>query len=277
MSDRPKTKVFSNISSFSAWANLGKELRLANQKTAPDWWSVQKLIDAAQPILQENMDKARRLLERSNQLFAPLKDPFEIPLGLHRWLSVEREEAYSDWLAWIIEQLSSPETIVGFLCGETPADLVSQCVGQLKVYRETVFSTAQSVRRTDIEICFGAKRTILIEVKMVDTDEVSDQQLSDQRSYATDFEKRLLLVPSGNLSEGRKFFTLVLWKDICLRLRKLIPSLSRENITIAAMVSAFVGAVEQNVLRLPPKSEWYFVTSAILDHLSTSLEGSGDD
>ena len=149
-----------NTQCVAKWASLGRQLRSANQKAVPSWLSVQKLIDATQPILQENRNEARRLLEASNHIFAPLKDPFETSLGLHRWLSGEREEAYSDWLAWIIEELATPESIIQLLCGERAAELVSKCTSPLSVHRETVFETAESVRRTDIEICFGQKRAI---------------------------------------------------------------------------------------------------------------------
>jgi hypothetical protein len=82
----------------------------------------------------------------------------------------------------------------------------------------------------------------------------------------------VLLTASGEPNAGMKDFQLVLWRDICLRLRRLIPSICRENITVAALVLGFVAAVEQNVLSLPAKSEWHFVTSAVLDHLTASVE-----
>jgi hypothetical protein len=262
-----------NTNPLTKWASVGRQLRSANQKAVPSWLSVQKLIDATQPILQENRNEARRLLEASNRLFAPLKDPFETPLGLHRWLSGGREEAYSDWFAWIIEQLATPETIAPLLCGGSASDLVKQCAGPLTVHRETIFVTAESLRRTDIEIYFGHKRAILVEVKMIEADKVDEEQLYDQAHYGADFEKRLLLVPSGEVGTVSADFDLILWRDVCLRLRRLVPSICRKNVSIAAMVLAFVGAVEQNLLNLPTKHEWYLVTSSTLDYLRQSLEG----
>jgi hypothetical protein len=268
-----------NAESLATWASLGRTLRTANQKIVPSWLSVQRLIDVTQPVLQKNRDEARRLLEESNNLLAPLKDPLETRLGLHRWLSGEREEVYSDWLAWIIEQLATPEKIVPLLCGENAAELIRQCAGALNVHRETVFVTAKSVRRTDIEICFGEKRAILVEVKMVEAHKVAADQLYDQGHYGKAFEKRLLLVPSGEVDTASKGvdFELVLWRDVCLRLRKLVPSICRENISIAAMILAFLGAVEQNVLQLPSAGEWYRVTSATLDFLTESMGGNNID
>jgi len=30
---------------------------------------------------------------------------------MHRWLADDREESYSDWLAWVIEQIKMPELV----------------------------------------------------------------------------------------------------------------------------------------------------------------------
>ena len=199
-------------------------MQVLKQQPAPSWLPVKQMISATKPILQENRDEVRRLLEASNKLFAPLKDPFETPLGLHRWLNAEREEAYSDWLAWIIEQLATPEKIIPLFCGESDAELLSKCTGRLSVHRETVFETVESVRRTDIEIFFGQKRAILVEVKMIEAEKVAADQLYDQAHYGAGFDKRLLLVSSGEAESVPKGFTLLLWRDICLRLRRLFPT-----------------------------------------------------
>jgi hypothetical protein len=52
---------------------------------------------------------ARRLdglLTASGELFPGLGDPLRRDLNVsdHRWLRDDREESYSDWLAWIIRQ-----------------------------------------------------------------------------------------------------------------------------------------------------------------------------
>ncbi len=111
---------------------------------------------------------------------------------------------------------------------------------------------------------------------MIDADDVTDKQLRDQGHYGRDFERRLLLAPSGEVKPSADDFTLILWRDICLRLRRLAPSISRRNISVAAMVLAFVGAVEQNLLSFPALDEWNLVASSTLDYLTASLEGVSD-
>src|ERR1051325_5903498 len=204
------------------WAALGREFRSATKERVPKWSFVQRLIDASQPVLQVNRDAALRLLEASNQILAPLKDPFTMRLGSHRWLTEEREEAYSDWLAWIVEQLATPAKIIPLFCGNNAADLTAQCAGPLKVPRETRFlTTTENVRRTDIEISFGDTKAILLEIKMIDAETIDPAQMQDLSHYGADFMKRCLLVPSGKEESGPSGFDLVLWRDICLRLRRM--------------------------------------------------------
>ena len=40
-----------------------------------------------------------------------LCEPLLADAGLNRWLKKEREEAYSDWLAWILEQLQTSDVL----------------------------------------------------------------------------------------------------------------------------------------------------------------------
>jgi hypothetical protein len=63
------------------------------------------MIRAAEPVLLSNAERLRTLLMRSNALLSPLADPLLTDCGVHEWLSRSREEAYSDWLAWIVRQM----------------------------------------------------------------------------------------------------------------------------------------------------------------------------
>src|SRR5262249_4355715 len=110
-----------------------------------------------------------------------------------------------------------------------------------------------------------------------DANKIAADQLHDQSNYGADFVRRFLLAPSGEEKSVPAGFNLVLWRDICLRLRGIVPSTCRENISIAAMIVAFVGAVEQNVLQLPSTDEWYRVTSAIVDYLTEFLGRTNDN
>src|SRR4051812_41890360 len=75
------------------------------------WEAVKKLIAVAQAKQAVDAQRLRALLEESNKLLDPLADPLTLDLGLHRWLAGEREEAYSDWLQWVVQQLGRPDRV----------------------------------------------------------------------------------------------------------------------------------------------------------------------
>jgi hypothetical protein len=258
------------------WGKIGKSIAQRQQRNF-DWLAVKRMISATKPLLDANRENAKRLLEQSNFYLTPLKDPFDMDFGLHRWLQEDREEAYSDWLAWIIEQLKSPERIVQLVCGENSSELAKLCVEPLRVEREIPFITGENVRRTDIEISFGATKAILIEVKTTESDKVDPKQLQDLARYRKEFLRHLLLALPSDTDMFLEDFTLVLWRDLALRLRKLVPTICRDNVSVAAMVLSFLGAVEQNLLHLPPTNEWHLMTSSTLDYLAASLGGENAD
>jgi|SRR5215813_2827212 len=266
------SKVF-NSEILKRWGRIGKSIAQRQQRNF-DWLAVKRMVSATKPFLVTNREYAKRLLEQSNFYLSPLKDPFEMDLGLHRWLQEDREEAYSDWLAWIVGQLRTPERITKLLLGEDSNTLVPKCKGELVVRRETLRNGMEFKRRTDLEIIFDNRNAFVVEVKMIDAADVDLQQLRDQVNYTPDFDHHLLVAPSRTADIDLERFKLLLWQDLCVRLRRAIPELSRENITAAAMTLAFVGAVEQNLLRLPHSlkdrlQQGQLVTTATFDYLKT--------
>ena len=73
------------------------------------------MIEAAEPVLLENSRRLKTLLERSNETLSPLSDPLLEDYGVHEWLSRSREEAYSDWLAWVLRQIKEPRDVLRLL------------------------------------------------------------------------------------------------------------------------------------------------------------------
>jgi len=60
-------------------------------------------------------------------------------LGLHRWLQESCEEAYSDWLAWILGQLNTSDEIIKLFLAEDSNELLQKCNGEeAKIVREKV-------------------------------------------------------------------------------------------------------------------------------------------
>ncbi len=102
-----------HIASLVQWAELGQAY--ASPRLSPaDWSAVDILVEAAQPRLLENSKALCELLARStNQLKS--SDPLLCDLGVHRWLESDREESYSDWLAWVLEQLDHASVVTRVL------------------------------------------------------------------------------------------------------------------------------------------------------------------
>ncbi len=67
-------------------------------------------IQAYTSLSRSSSSALKEAIRDSSQLFAPLEDPFRLSIGRNRWLDPNRthEVSYSDWLAWLIEQLDDP-------------------------------------------------------------------------------------------------------------------------------------------------------------------------
>ena len=93
------------------WSELGRMTR-AHRRAAPvSWERVERLVDACNTVWRAQSEELRKLLEKSNSRFAPLVDPLLIDFDLHRWLVEQREEAYSDWLEWLVKQLPTLQDV----------------------------------------------------------------------------------------------------------------------------------------------------------------------
>src|SRR5664279_1968883 len=95
---------------LAKWAYYSSQMRHSGGRRASSWESARRMIDALKNRAEPEAARLRRYLRQSNEILRPLGEPLLIDFGLHRWLKEEREEAYSDWLAWIVGQLSdTPE------------------------------------------------------------------------------------------------------------------------------------------------------------------------
>ena len=61
-----------------------------------------------------------------DERFAPIGDPFKLDFGLNCWLAAEREEAYSDWIAWILQELGRRRTEL-LLLGDEAFSIDGDC------------------------------------------------------------------------------------------------------------------------------------------------------
>jgi len=214
-------------------------------------------------------------LDQSGKKLSPLGEPLKLNLGAHRWLSADREESYSDWLAWILQGMSWSEILTLF-------SLSDKCAGDPSAPAEYVRREVwRGEDRTDIEVSFGSQGFLLIEVKVKD---VGTEISSQLRRYANKLtgQHNLLLVLLGTEAPEPDVeqcgFRFVRWDALCQRLRNHADRALKEgarggqlettnpNMLRVAAILVFCGAAEQNLLGFSSEPK-RFRAAATLEYL----------
>ncbi len=230
------------------WAALW--VSLEDSPFAATWHPAASMIGAAERDAVGSQQALQRLAGRSStRMFPGLGDPLDATLDFdtHRWLSGSREEAYTDWLAWILNRRGECGPVLR-LFGLKPGPLArSTCRADREV------ETAQG--RLDLVIRCGAggtRGTFGIELKTVS--EPGDDQLSRYLEWlkTQPAPQGLVLLavnqPENPSSDRWRFRS---WEEVSAGLRTWARKWLREGRGIlAAMTLAFCGAVEQNLVCL---------------------------
>ena len=246
------TSSDSTVNVLRRWGSLGRGMNVVKQKPAITWVPLQRMIEAAKASMTSEGNRLRRLLNCSIQYLTPLGDPLVVDFGAHRWLKRQREEAYSDWLAWILEQLETPQRIHNVF-GLDPVQ-AHECHAPVVVGREVPLEEGHEghAGRIDLTVSFGERLALVIEVKKTDADNADTVKGAGYSKSLPLHARRVLLAVSGERETYEGNFHLVTWGNVCTALRNLARTLCQENsIILAAMILAFVGAVEENLLGFP--------------------------
>jgi len=255
------------------WIRLGRKLSADPSDSGAAWSDIREFLTEGERRLLFDRKKVLRLVRSSSRKFRPLQDPLQVKFGTHKWLAGEREESYSNWLKWILEQIADPY-LIGTVVGVTDNGL-RRLSGDIRIRREDGIKDHEgNQRRTDLDISFGGVQTFRIEVKKGDAGSVRLGQLEAQER-GRDFQHYRLIVASGQISQyergararsyRRRAFEVCYWSDICRQLRGLVARKRQKvglSTVVKAMILGFVGAVEQNLLGLPgnidelTKNEW---------------------
>jgi hypothetical protein len=245
---------------FVEWARLSRRNENAVRAHFPTWCVTHGLVEAAARYAEERIDVLKLLLDQSDARLDPLHDPLRITFSLHRWMADDREEAYSDWLAWVLTELASPERIGRVLFGDSIPEQLRYAKEPCLVERETPVPEGHEGHsgRLDCVLQFGREAVIVIEVKLTNADATDTAKQVGYSRWLNDQQvcfKKALLLATGGKGEDYYTFTLLRWKDVCQRLRRLLPELCCEHeIITAALIAGFIGAVEQNLLGVPSLS-----------------------
>jgi len=249
------------LSILRTWGQLGRQLAYSTEPVAVDWGAASRMIASAAPYFKAQVGELINLLHKSDALLKPLADPLWTDFGAHRWLSDDREEAYSDWLEWIVQKLE-PAAILDLFAikklfpDEPYDDLLALAQARLVTKRDVCVPKAHPNQqgRLDLVIRIDDRAVLVVETKVGDAD---DCDTAKQIGYADWLQQQpgkkkypILLATNGD--SEKKYdgdFRLLIWSDVCLALRRLAVKLcAKEQVVLAAMMLAFVGAVEQNLL-----------------------------
>ena len=240
------------------FAALGAELWAAQTAQRSQWGPVTSMLGPARQLW---LDREARLLEsvnRSRAMLEPLGEPLLQDMGLHRWLRKDREEAYSDWLAWTLDCLPDVASCLRLFGVEAPNTLGG---APFSTYRELPIRVQRNdgtavKRRLDIVARCGEKVLLVVEAKVTDADSADTGKQKDYANWLeaerAEHKAAVLLACSGSRKVYEGDFHLWTWEDLAAELRKMIPVIQkRRGLPGGAMALAFVGAIERNLVGLP--------------------------
>lgn len=246
--------------SLSNWAAIGRNIREPS-KIYVRWEKSSGLIVAAFKYANIKAQRLKNLIEKSEQFIYPLQEPLKTNFSLHRWLARDREEAYSDWLAWVFSELKSAERIARVLYEDLtllPEEFLL-CKEHCTSEREVWIPTGHKGRsgKLDCVLRFGKDAIIVLEVKVIGADSADTIKQAGYRQWLEEQSETIKLQPiliatSGDQQKEYEGFKLLHWRDLCKNLRNILPEIIKESrLTSAAIIAGFVSAVEQNLLGLP--------------------------
>ncbi len=212
-----------------------------------------------------------QMYKESKQRLFPLSDPLDARFPLHRQLSASREEVYSDWFQWLLEQVADVQ-LIGRILRSPNLECMANTHEPIRVYREVRVDHGHldQTGRLDLVVKRGTQCLAVIEVK---TRPYSDVDLRKHEGYRDSINSRgtewiFLAVDSSDWDlRGFRFLS---WAEVCVALRGIAPhTLDQEHVLVTSMILAFVGAVEQNLLGFvspEPKAPPVGKVPSMVDH-----------
>lgn len=260
-----------------SWAGMGRKQKDA--QIPASWSTVSSFIKASNHLLSVLRSEAQDLLTKSDHLLSPFQDPLSLDFVSNRWFAGSREEGYSDWLCWIVAQLSAP-TLIFRLLKINDAKTEVDCFGIRPTIKREMYvekGHEEQAGRIDLFIHYESKAIIDLEIKVVDA-ELAD--LGKNRGYKESMQRfsgkqfhKLLVVRSAKSSYDD--YEVLSWHDVCLELRRMVSQKAIKDPLVASIMLTFAGAVEQGILGFSNiKSQYY--NPSTLDYLGEFIGESNE-
>ena len=253
VADETDLRLESLRSLAALWRGLQVEQPSEDQRIL----ALRALIQAGRAETKRAAGRLAAAIEESSRHFTPLKEPLaELDFTEHRWVAAHREEAYTDWLAWVVSILSVPQILRVF--GVRDKKFLHACgdATEVRVSRETAvpFGHDGCRGRLDLDIDLGGAARLIVEVKVSDAD-VADtgKHIGYRRSleHSARVPYVCILLAKNTSDQDYDGFTPRSWRAASLALRAIAVDLvSGQRMSEAVMVLALVAAAEQNLLGL---------------------------
>jgi hypothetical protein len=276
---------------FARWGELIEEASrrvcLFDEDSA-DWNPVRRILQSFDQLIQHERRRIEGLLIRSDALFNPLVDPLRLPFDSHRWFDPERarEESYSDWLEWLIAQLDSGQVLQLFSLEHTEFGTAVLTRRAVEISREkSIQGLSGAGKRLDLVLEFDGDAILLVEIKIHNLDEAGGRdnlpvymKWLEERQPDPKLRAAVLVLPNQDESAPTDW-TSRLWGDIALVFRRLVLGMLNakpddgqpSGLLRSAMILAFTGAIEQNLLGLSASKSAVTVPQTTL-HLERFLQ-----
>ena len=251
-----------HLAGLIPWANLGRRLRVSRGTPLVPRWpgdQVERLVAAVRRLDQEESRRLHMLLDRVHTLLQPLGEPLKLNFGLNRWLRGAREEAYSDWLAWLFTLLRPVEIgqVLRIPATHPVRSLIAAFPNAPVTVRREVWVAQghkDAAGRLDITLRIGQVAMIVLEIKR------GDAQTADtakQEGYVGALAEEglpfypVLLVTEAP-QENVHGFAVLRCADFCLALRRFVAEHmdDERGHVFLSFVLGLAATLEMNMLGL---------------------------
>jgi hypothetical protein len=232
---------------------------------------------------------ASALIDAKSEQFRPFEDPLRLNVRDFRWLRLDGELAYSDWLAWVFREVADSSASLALrLIGANDWSASAERDAQLSVEREVPVPHGHVGRGGRIDILLTLrqeaipyKRVLIVEVKTTTKDN-SDleknlgyvQSLRDR--VKKDEDLKCIVVTTDEVSEDG----FISWIALCQGMRNAVPDLLQNKGTnLCGAMLLFCSAVEQKLLGLTPigRSDRFISPSPAIARTTRYLDGRSID